>query len=104
MMSMKPWPSPKVARAWNSEAPSKFGPFSRSARCSNAPRNDSAWSAPKQTARNDKKKFWTSRCRRQKGVIMATLDDLRKLALAHPETIEGSHFHQVAFRVADKPF
>ena len=35
---------------------------------------------------------------------MATVDDLRKLALAHREAIEGSHFHQVAFRVADKPF
>jgi hypothetical protein len=35
---------------------------------------------------------------------MATLDDLRKFALSLPETKEGSHFHLVAFRVADKPF
>ena len=35
---------------------------------------------------------------------MATFDDLRKFALALPQTMEGSHFHQVAFRVVDKPF
>ena len=35
---------------------------------------------------------------------MATSDDLRKFALSLPETKEGSHFHLVAFRVADKPF
>ncbi len=35
---------------------------------------------------------------------MATADDLRKFALALPETTAGSHFRLVAFRVADKPF
>ena len=35
---------------------------------------------------------------------MATLNDLRKFALALPGATEGRHFHLVAFRVADKPF
>ncbi len=35
---------------------------------------------------------------------MATLNALRKYALAFPATDEGKHFHLNAFRVAEKPF
>lgn len=35
---------------------------------------------------------------------MATLDDVRRYALALPETVESTHFGMPSFRVADKGF
>ena len=36
--------------------------------------------------------------------VMATLDDVRRIALALPEVQEKPHFGMPAFRVADKGF
>jgi hypothetical protein len=35
---------------------------------------------------------------------MASLNELKEIALSLPETIEGTHFHLLAYKVLDKPF